>query len=328
MAEEEHTQSSINIKEKLLTYFRSETQNPRIAFAEPPTPITGGFDTAIYKFQLKKAPQYLSKPLVLRIFTRDTNLDRAPFESIIQNSLANIGYPAPKVHSTSTNGDYFGGSFMIMEYMPGQPMVNEPEDQIPSLLGEAHLHLHSLDVTVVEEELRKAGISKMHVSFGPRFNWVKEQIENGGYEWLAPALDWIVENRPKEPERLRLLHGDFHPLNILVLKGKVSGVLDWSTFLIGDPALDVAITRFLGLVAFPYYLDHIDWPRLIGIYSEHYFEESSVDIERIGYYEMFRNLTSMLEGVRGHRGWGHPDTMVRLSKYFIERTEIKIKLPI
>jgi len=327
MAEEEHTLSSINIKEKLLTYLRSETNNTRITLAEPPTPITGGFDTAIYKFQLKKAPPNLSKPLVLRIFTRDTNLDRAPFESNIQNSLANIGYPVPKVYSTSTNGDIFGGSFMIMEHMTGQPMVNEPEDQIPSLLAEAHLHLHSIDATLVENELRKAGISKMHVSFGPRFNWVKEQIEKGGHEWLAPALDWIVENRPKEPERLRLLHGDFHPLNILVLKGKVSGVLDWSTFLIGDPALDVAITRFLGLVAFPYYLDHIDWPRLIGLYSDHYLGERVIDRELIGFYEMFRNLTSMLEGVRGHRGWGHPDTMVRLSKYFLEQTGIKVNLP-
>ncbi len=206
-------------------------------------------------------------------------------------------------------------------------MVNEPETQIPRLLAKAHLHLHSIETTLVEKELKKAGISKMHVSFGPRFNWVKEQIENGGHEWLAPALDWIVEHRPKKPERLAILHGDFHPLNILVLKGKVSGVLDWSTFLIGDPALDVAITRFLGLVAFPYYLDHIDWPRLIGLYSEHYLEESSVDIERIGYYEVYRNLLSLLEGIRGHMGWGHPDTMVRLSESFLERTGIKINLP-
>jgi len=327
MADVEHVQSSIDIKEKLLSYLRSETQNPRIAFAEPPTPITGGFDTAIYKFQLKEPPPNLSKPLALRIFTRDTNLDRAPFESIIQNSLVKIGYPVPKVHSTSIKGDVFGGSFMIMDFMTGQPLVNEPEAQIPSLLAKAHLHLHSIDATVVEKELRKAGISKMHVSFGPRFNWVKEQIENGGHEWLAPALDWIVEHRPKEPERLALLHGDFHPLNILVWEGRVSGVLDWSTFLIGDPAMDIAITRFLRMVAFPYYLDHIDWSRLIGLYSEHYLGERSVDSERIGYFEVYRNFMSLLEGIMGHRGWGHPDTMVRLSKYFLERTGIKISLP-
>src|SRR3989337_4239581 len=177
--------SSIDIKGKLLSYLRSESQNPRITFAAPPAPLTGGFDTAIYKLQLKGASPDLSRPLVLRVVTRDPNLDRAPFESIIQNSLANLGYPVPYVYSTSTNGDIFGGSFMIMEFMTGQPMVNEPEVQIPRMLAKAHLCLHSIDTTVIENKLRKAGISKMDVSFDRRFNWVKEQIENGGQGWLT-----------------------------------------------------------------------------------------------------------------------------------------------
>ena len=104
-------------------------------------------------------------------------------------------------------------------------------------------------------------------------------------------------------------------------------MLDWSGFMIGDPALDIAITRFLGTVAFPYYLVHIDWPRLIGLYSEHYLGERLIDSERIGFYEVARNLMSLLEGVEGHRGWGQPDTMVRLSKCFEEITGIKISLP-
>jgi aminoglycoside phosphotransferase (APT) family kinase protein len=319
--------SSIDIKGKLLSYLRSETRNPRITYATPPTPITGGFDTSIYKFQLKGASPDLSRPLVLRIFTRDPNLDRAPFESIIQNSLSNLGYPVPYVYSTSINGDIFGGSFMIMEFLTGQPMINEPEDQIPKMLARAHLDLHSIETTVIENTLRGAGISKEDVSFDRRFNWVNKRIESGGHEWLQPARDWIVDHRPEEPKRLVVIHGDFHPLNILVSKGRVSGVLDWSGFMIGDPALDIAITRFLGTVAFPYYLLHIDWPRLIGIYSEHYLGERLIDSERISFYEVARNLTSLLEGVEGHRGWGQPDTMVRLSKRFKERTGIKISLP-
>jgi aminoglycoside phosphotransferase (APT) family kinase protein len=214
-----------------------------------------------------------------------------------------------------------------MEYMTGHPLVYEPEAQIPTMLARAHLHLHSIDTTLIENMLRDAGISKEHVSFDHHFNRLKERIESGGHEWLEPALDWIVEHRPEEPERLAVLHGDFHPLNILVCEGRVSGVLDWSGFMIGDPALDIAITRFLGLVAFPYYLVHIDWPNLIGLYSEHYLSECIIDSERIGFYEVTRNLMSLLEGVEGHRGWGHPATMNRLSKTFKARTGIDIDLP-
>jgi aminoglycoside phosphotransferase (APT) family kinase protein len=195
------------------------------------------------------------------------------------------------------------------------------------MLAKAHLRLHSIDTTVIENTLRDAGISKEDVSFDHRFNWLKNRIESGGHEWLQPALDWIVEHRPEEPKKLAVIHGDFHPLNILVSKGRVSGVLDWSGFMIGDPAFDIAITRFLGTFAFPYVLGHIDWPRLIGLYSEQYLRERLIESERIDFYEVARNLMSLLEGVEGHRGWGQPDTMVRLSKRFKERTGIKITLP-
>ena len=121
--------SSTDIKGKLLSYLRSETRNPRITYATPPTPVTGGFDTSIYKFQLVGASPELSKPLVLRIFTRDPNLDRAPFEGIVQNSLASLWYTVPYVYATSIDGDIFVGSFMIMEFLAGRHMVNEPEDK-------------------------------------------------------------------------------------------------------------------------------------------------------------------------------------------------------
>jgi len=318
---------SSDIKANLLTYLQSETEKRGITYAVQPTPITGGFDTSIYKFTLRGASPELSRPLVLRIFTRDPGMDRAPFESIIQNTLAGLGYPVPRVHLTSTNGEFFGGSFMIMEFLNGHPMVDEPEDTIPKMLAKAHLDLHAIDTIPILNNLRDNGIKSEHVSFDHRFNSVKNRIERDGHEWLQTALDWIVEHRPEEPDRLAVIHGDFHPLNILVADSKVRGVLDWSGFMIGDPALDVAITRFLGMLAFPYYLTHIDWFSLIKQYTGHYNSESPIDSERVGFYETFRNLTSLLEGVEGHRGWGHPETMVRLSKNLEEKTGIKVDKP-
>lgn len=42
------------------------------------------------------------------------------------------------------------------------------------------------------------------------------------------------------PAGTSLLHGDFHPLNVLVDSGQVSGVIDWTDTLVGDPRADVA----------------------------------------------------------------------------------------
>jgi aminoglycoside phosphotransferase (APT) family kinase protein len=41
------------------------------------------------------------------------------------------------------------------------------------------------------------------------------------------------------------LHGDLHPLNILVRDGRVSGVIDFGDITSGDPATDLAVAWFL-----------------------------------------------------------------------------------
>ncbi len=73
----------------------------------------------------------------------------------------------------------------------------------------------------------------------------------------APAAlraNWIAWAGPLEPgfaaqlERLskarapRLLHLDYHPLNVLVHAGRVSAVLDWANAHAGDPRADFART--------------------------------------------------------------------------------------
>lgn len=314
--------NSTDIEDKLLSYLRSELDNPQITFMLPPTPVAGGYDTTIYRFQVKGVSEELSRPLVLRIFTRDPNLDRAMFESVVQNALASSGYPAPQVFFTCNDADIFGASFMIMELMPGHPMFKEPENAIPKMLAKAHLHLHRIDTNPIRDAIESAGIERKYISFEWRFRWLKERIETGCHEWLFHGLRWVDENLPDEPERLAVIHGDFHPLNILVDDGEVSGVLDWSGFLLADPAYDIAITRVLGTVAAP-----SEWLQMVRLYYDYYQKERSVNDERVGYYEAFRCLWALLEGAEGHSGWSQPEVMRRLVEHFEKITGVMIQLP-
>ena len=45
---------------RLLAYLRAELEEPRLEFAEPPSTISGGFDTRIFGFRLVRAPQAFS----------------------------------------------------------------------------------------------------------------------------------------------------------------------------------------------------------------------------------------------------------------------------
>ncbi|MBA3825674.1 MAG: aminoglycoside phosphotransferase family protein, partial [Ktedonobacterales bacterium] len=64
-------------------------------------------------------------------------------------------------------------------------------------------------------------------------------------------LDWLEDADQSlrlrlaagsQKENHRLLHCDYHPLNVLTDGNRITGVLDWTNALAGDPRADVART--------------------------------------------------------------------------------------
>lgn len=312
------------IDDKLMSYLRLKLQDERLTYSTVPTPVEGGYDTAIYRFQLKGASDELAEPLILRVFT-GSSPGRATFESLVQGAVSDVGYPAPKVYFTCTDEAVLGAGFLIMELMPGRPMTDLPEEVMPEILAEAHLHLHSIDPLSIMAAFESSGFSSSRLSFDSRLRWLRERVEGRDYEWLDSGLGWIEGNRPVEPERLVICHGDFHPLNLLVEDGRVSGVLDWSGFLLWETAYDVGTTAFLGQVAAPALMPDIEWSRLVRRYLELYMSGSALEPERVDYYSAFRCLWAMFEGAEGHTAWNHPEVRERLTDYFQEKTGVAIE---
>lgn len=46
---------------------------------------------------------------------------------------------------------------------------------------------------------------------------------------------------PPQDEPPVWVHGDLHPLNLLALRGRLSGVIDWGSLGLGDPAMDLMV---------------------------------------------------------------------------------------
>jgi len=319
--------SSVEISEKLMEYLQDQLRNCSLSFQSIPERILGGYETTIYGFQLNNAPKDLIHPLILRVYPSGSHPNQAIKETNVQNALNEMGYPAPKVHFVHTDTNVFAGIFIIMDRIIGEQMMTAPPDRVPELLAEAHVRLHRIDSSGVMEKLAEAGIDLDNISLKGRLTWLERQIGSGTLEWLMEGLDWILDNAPMEPSRLSICHGDFHPLNIMVHQGVVSGVLDWSGFLVTDPAYDVGSTKVIIEIAAPSVVPGIDPDAMTKRYIDLYREEIPLKTKNIEYHEAYRCLRAFREGAMGQEIWTHPDILRRLTNRFQEITGIKIKSP-
>src|SRR5262245_4775347 len=243
----------------LLEHIRAELRVPGLGYAEPLTPITGGYDTRIFAFRLRGAAEPFSLPLILRVLGNQYPAARALSERATQNALAGLGYPAPRVLLASADPSILGGPFLVMERLAGRPLLDARWLGVASAMVEMQTRLHALDAEVLLQALDREGqasslaggpaISREAVTFDGHLARLERRIARGSLRSLEQAMAWLLEHRPTGEHRHVICHGDFHPQNILMTDGRVTGVIDWPNTVVADPAFDVASTRvLLGLV--------------------------------------------------------------------------------
>jgi aminoglycoside phosphotransferase (APT) family kinase protein len=243
----------------LLDYLRSHTACPALAYADAPTRMSGGYDATILTFSLRGVPDQLSGPLVLRLFQANVDAQRAPREAAVQNALAELGYPAPRVFVTEARVEPLGGPFIIMERVPGRPLGSEFEGlsikgvrqafdtvrQLPRarremirLWDEAQTRLQALPVKDFVDRIETAGIASETLTFDANFASLRAAADESGLAGLRSAFDWLVHHRPSRSQNQVVCHGDFQPLNVLADDGRLTGVIDWVKTTVADPAFD------------------------------------------------------------------------------------------
>lgn len=321
----------MSISEKLITYLRAQLNDSRIDYESPLNQLQGGFETQIYHFQLAHTQKEFSKPLVLRLYPEFYGTGNAIWESSIQNILAAEGYPVAKAHLVCTDMSVLGGAFFIMDFLPGKPLVTLPMETVSQILGKTHAALHKIDPKHLIKSLVNQGIDESTLFLSNRFDWLKEKAKK--YPWLGEAIGWLLENRPPVPEKLAVCHGDFHPLNILVQDGAVTGVLDWPGFLISDPVLDIANTIVLSVIPFKHLaptlgldVSSVNFENFVELYLAAYQTELSLNKSHLDYYRVRRCVYSLIQGAEGQTVWRHPLIVQDLLNYIQSASGIRITM--
>jgi len=210
--------------------------------------------------------------------------------------------------------------------------VTLPMEIVPKLLGITHAALHKIDPQPLIKSLVAQGVNENTLFLSNRYGWLKEKADQ--FPWLSTAIDWLLEHQPSEPEQLVICHGDFHPLNILVKDGAVTGVLDWPGFLIADPVLDIANTIVLSTIPFKHLapmlgldLAGLNLDGFVESYLVAYQTEQSFDLSKLDYYRVMRCVNALIQGSEGQAVWQHPLIGKDLLDYIHLVTGIEITLP-
>jgi prepilin-type processing-associated H-X9-DG protein len=170
----------------------------------------------------------------------DAELARKEWE--VLSLLRDTPVPAPEPVWMETEGEIFGVPALLLRHLPGRPVL-DPDDLDGWAAGLASVlaAIHAVDLDVF------AGVLPDETREQRLLRHLAEEI--GDVALASPTIDarlvvsCVLERLGDAPTHRGLVHGDFHPGNVLWADGRVSGVVDWPAARIGDPRIDLAYLR-------------------------------------------------------------------------------------
>lgn len=238
---------------------------PGTTLTADPTPLTGGFWASMYRLRLTGQPASVPSDVVFRI-APDAAMGAK--ELAVQRTVAEQGYPTPRVRLSGPADDGLGGTWSVMDFAAGSPPLNDLNGLaalrrapglltgLPRQLATAMSALHALD-----PEPATSAIDGAAPTVAWRVDDLLDHFEGAaallGRPDLVTAVQTLARTRPATG-RTVICHGDLHPFNLLGDDDGRTTVVDWTGALRAEPAYDVAFTSMV--LANP----PLDAPRPLG----------------------------------------------------------------
>lgn len=350
---------AIQVQTRLRDYLGTELERFRV--------LASGWETTVFEFGIRSAATRTElppgRPLVLRFYHGPEAAIKGGREYQVIKRLAAAHFPVPAPYGFEPDPAPLGAPFLIMERLEGGPLLrlesfgNAVKTFTLAFLSfvKVHTRLHHLDPV-------QAGIAAIPPAFkGPgqpsgaplldrMLATISDRVERGPLPWLGPALQWATAAaaRFRAGGADTVLHLDYHPLNVLVKGGRITGIIDWVYAECGDRHLDVATTA---TILSCHAMEHPRWLRdnltgnslrrlYNGLYLALYHAIMPLDFARLRYYQglasILRLSTLGMMVSRGAESVGYRAEAVRevtrpvlglLSRYATRKCRIPIAPP-
>lgn len=166
--------------------------------------------------------------------------------------------PVPEVLAFDGSLEIIDRDFLIMERMPGKPLIHCPgidHDAIYRAVGRCLAEVHGLTRNAF-------GYLGEHQPMAPQPSWLEAFVvmwrmlvmDVAGLGcYTAHETDTMLERLTRHLDLFdrdvpaSLLHMDIWDQNILVNEGALSAILDWDRALWGDPEIEFAVLDYCGV---------------------------------------------------------------------------------
>jgi aminoglycoside phosphotransferase (APT) family kinase protein len=199
--------------------------------------LHGGMETDVYRFDAG------GRPLVLRLYSCGDFGGRAATEALVLRHLHALGYPVPAVIAFEPDPAPLGAPFLIMERIDGQVLWRHFQDrtrEIGPVLISLLLRLHAIDghtvATILPSTFSLDALAQIAEAGGMADAF--EPLLSALRRWETAVAMWPPV----------LIHGDYHPENVLMTPDGRPAVIDWSGATLADPRIDVANTMLLSTI--------------------------------------------------------------------------------
>jgi aminoglycoside phosphotransferase (APT) family kinase protein len=198
-------------------------------------PLTGGMSTGIHLLTSQRGER-----VVMRRFLNphwlgiDPHL--APREAAVLRALEPTPVPAPAFVGVDPYGMRCEAPTVLMGFVPGRRVALDDPRRYAAELAHAMATIHDVPPPPVDglpDETEQ--ISRI----------VHEESPNRHGTNPSPAMWKLVGERLPGVAFAPnvLIHGDFHPGNVLFARNRLSAVVDWPLAAAGQPASDVCMCR-------------------------------------------------------------------------------------
>jgi aminoglycoside phosphotransferase (APT) family kinase protein len=203
-------------------------------------PLHGGISSSVHLVQVEAADGVRSAVVVRRYSDYEQRVNPAACanEFKLLGILARSGFPAPRPLLLDDRTDNsFGAQTVVMTRLLGRPLLSPSNvsyyvEQMARMLARLHaLPTTGLDFLPDQRVLVSRSLATPLETDDP----LRKAVHT------AAVAEWP---RVSQTEQRRVLcHGDYWPGNMLWLRERMVGLVDWEQPRVGDPAQDVATVR-------------------------------------------------------------------------------------